>query len=160
MSVSRRCDCCDAPMGEYDAGEITVVLRAKGIDLVVRVVPRNGETPNVRPECLRVLTSKNVDVRKPNLFDLPTLPLSRHPHSLALSDLPLLLLGLLRPVYEVDHPHLAHTALLLRLFLPRMLCLDIEIALLGNYCRNALFNCCSSAITETIISAKVMVACI
>lgn len=55
MAEKRTCDCCGTAMEEYDAGTVPVVLRAKGIDLVVTVVPRDGERPNVRPACLKTL---------------------------------------------------------------------------------------------------------
>lgn len=55
MATSRRCDCCQQPMAEYDAGQVPVVLRAKGIELVVQVVAKDGVPPNVRPDCLKTL---------------------------------------------------------------------------------------------------------
>lgn len=71
MSVQRACDCCSAPMGPYDAGTVPVVLRARGIEIVVQLVPRDGVMPNVRPECLKTMIAE-AELVYPAKRQLPT----------------------------------------------------------------------------------------
>ena len=78
MAINQTCDCgCGKAMNSYDAGEIPVALKAKQIELIVRVVSRDGVIPNVKPECLKKLLSDVEILYPPKPPATPAVPVGR-----------------------------------------------------------------------------------